>query len=418
MPVFILSKIRQYKTIFFNTFYLSIIEFIKLVMPLIALPYIIKVVGVNKYGMIVFAQSVVAYFSIVVNFGIDILAVKRVAENRDRKNEIEKVIGGVLIIKGALFLFMLCLFTLLILIWGEARNHALLFYFAFLACLTEVIFVPWLFQGLEEMSFITFIKSTSILIYVGLLLLLIHRAQDYVYIPLLQSGSLLVVSMIGFLYMWFWKGFHAVNPGWRYIWTFFKGSFPMFLSRGSVIINNNMGKIVAGICLGTSEVAILDLAQKIIWFALTPGAMLNQAIYPHNARTKNRKTATRLLFLAVAFSLVVTGAIVIAAPYLVDFLGHGKLQEAVPLLRFFSPFIVIGTLSTYLGTPLLVAWGYPKPFNDSVFISTGILLVCYGFLGLTGWGSLKLFVLILMMAELTILLYRGGYCVKYKIIKA
>ena len=166
MPVFILSKIRQYKTIFFNTFYLSIIEFIKLVMPLIALPYIIKVVGVNKYGMIVFAQSVVAYFSIVVNFGIDILAVKRVAENRDRKNEIEKVIGGVLIIKGALFLFMLCLFTLLILIWGEARNHALLFYFAFLACLTEVIFVPWLFQGLEEMSFITFIKSTSILIYV------------------------------------------------------------------------------------------------------------------------------------------------------------------------------------------------------------------------------------------------------------
>ena len=191
----------------------------------------------------------------------------------------------------------------------------------------------------------------------------------------------------------------------------------MFLSRASVIINNNMGKIVAGICLGTSEVAILDLAQKIIWFSLTPGGMLNQAIYPHNARTKNRKTATRLLFLAVAFSLVVTGAIVIAAPYLVDFLGHGKLQEAVPLLRFFSPFIVIGTVSTYLGTPLLVAWGYPKPFNDSVFISTGILLISYGFLGLTGYGSLKLFVLVLMMSELTIALYRGGYSLKYKILK-
>ena len=38
-------------------------------MPFIALPYIIKTVGVTNYGSIVFAQAIISYFQIFINWG-------------------------------------------------------------------------------------------------------------------------------------------------------------------------------------------------------------------------------------------------------------------------------------------------------------------------------------------------------------
>lgn len=45
----------SYKVIFQNTFYLSIIEAIRLIMPFIALPYIITTIGATNYGIIIFS---------------------------------------------------------------------------------------------------------------------------------------------------------------------------------------------------------------------------------------------------------------------------------------------------------------------------------------------------------------------------
>lgn len=65
MSVF--QKVRNNKVIFQNTGYLSIIEIIRLAMPFIALPYVIRIIGIDKYGIAVFAQTIVSYFSIFIN---------------------------------------------------------------------------------------------------------------------------------------------------------------------------------------------------------------------------------------------------------------------------------------------------------------------------------------------------------------
>lgn len=57
-------------------------EAIRLIMPFIALPYIITTIGATNYGIIIFSQTIVSYFSIVINWGLDVTSVREVSLNR------------------------------------------------------------------------------------------------------------------------------------------------------------------------------------------------------------------------------------------------------------------------------------------------------------------------------------------------
>ena len=46
---------NKYKVIVHNTTYLSVLEILKMVMPFVALPYLISTVGADKYGLFYFA---------------------------------------------------------------------------------------------------------------------------------------------------------------------------------------------------------------------------------------------------------------------------------------------------------------------------------------------------------------------------
>ena len=75
--MWIISKIRNdnsSKMLLANFTYLSIIEIIGLLLPLITFPYLIRTIGAQKYGIIVFAQTIVAYLVMIVNFGFNVSA--------------------------------------------------------------------------------------------------------------------------------------------------------------------------------------------------------------------------------------------------------------------------------------------------------------------------------------------------------
>ena len=73
-----LIKSPNAKQLLANFSYLSIIEIIGLLLPLVSYPYLIRTVGANNYGIVVFAQAIVAYIIIIVNFGFNVSATRRV----------------------------------------------------------------------------------------------------------------------------------------------------------------------------------------------------------------------------------------------------------------------------------------------------------------------------------------------------
>ena len=99
----LLEKGKKYKVILSNTAYLSVLEILKMVMPFVALPYLIQTVGTENYGIVVFAQTVISYFIVLVNFGLDVSAVKDVSVARNDLPKLNEVVSSVLLIKTILF---------------------------------------------------------------------------------------------------------------------------------------------------------------------------------------------------------------------------------------------------------------------------------------------------------------------------
>ena len=412
----LLDFVKSYKTIAKNTMFLSIIECVHLIMPFLALPYILQTVGTENYGKIIFAQAIIVFFSTFIDFGVNIPAVKLVSRNRNSRMKLQLIVGSVISLKIATFVIALLFFSAMVLLIPKYRCEWAVFFAAFLSCLGNVIFCHWFFQGIEKMLAITIVRVSSMMLYLVALFTFVRTKEQYALIPLWQSLALILTSLGAFLYMCFREKVIPI-PRKKMFVKRFKEAIPFFLSRCSAVLNHYSGTVVVGAVLGNHSVAVYDLAKKIVNAALIPYSMLTQSVYPHNAQKRDARFATQALLLAVGICCVGLLALYFISPYLIDFLSKGKLADAVPLLRFLEIHILLCSFTYYLGTPMLVAWGYSKPFNDSVIVSTAFLLITYALLYSFSINSVYVFASVCISAEVIVLVYRGYYCFKHRIIR-
>ncbi len=412
------KTIKNNRVIIKNTFFLSILQVVNILTPLIALPYILSTIGADNWGSIAFAYSVTAYFTIIINYGLDVSAVKDVACARNNPQALSRIVSSVLCIKSILFLISFILYTILIFAVPSFRNNWILFYIIFCGSVYDVIFPVWYFQGVEKMANITVVRTFAVLFYLSLLFFVVRRESDYLFVPLLQVGGTVLAAIMGFLLLTLREKIVLRFPGSKYMWGIFKESTPFFLSRVSVVVNGNIATTVSGIFLGMTEVAAFDLGKKIISFALVPVQMLLQAVYPHNASKQDGDFARRFFYLLMGIVVVVALAVHFLIPYGVYYFAKDTLPEAVTIARILILYLIFGSVAIYLGSPTLVAFGYPKPFNNSVYISTVVLLVCYLFFYIFNVITLYNLAVALIISEAVIVAYRFYYCRKYKLFAA
>ena len=116
-------------------------------MPFVALPYLISTVGADKYGLVVFAQAIISYFIIFINFGLDVSAVKNVSINRSDNEKLSEVVSSVLIIKAFLFILSFLALGVLLLCVKQFRDNYVLFLLSFYLAFQKFCFLFGFIKG-------------------------------------------------------------------------------------------------------------------------------------------------------------------------------------------------------------------------------------------------------------------------------
>lgn len=411
----IIQSIKNHKIIVKNAGYLTAIEVIRMFLPFVALPYVIRTIGGERYGTIAFAQTIISYFVIFINFGMDVSAVKEVSVYRDNKEQLNMVVSTVLLLKSFLFLVALAVLLVGIVFIPYLQEERLLYLFVFMSCFSEILFPVWFYQGIEKMQYLTLIRLSSILFYVATVFIFVRSADDYRNVALLQSLASIAAGAISFYVLLGVEKIRLMLPSAGDLKKCFMNSIPFFLSRVSVVVNTGMAKMISGIFFNMEMVGAFDLAQKIAHSATLPMQMMNQAVFPHIAKRKSHSFVRKCLNLDVLFSFCVACLLVLLAPFGIHFFAGSHYPEAIALLRILSVWTFFCGITNYIGAPVLVSFGYPKPFNVSVLLSTLSLVILYGVCYLFNLFSIYNFAWVLVCSELVILLYRGYYCVKYKL---
>lgn len=373
-----LGKIKKIvlgnKTLFSNLSYLSILQVFSILIPLITYPYLIRVLGAEKYGLVVFAQAVVAYFLILVSFGFNLSATKLVSVHRDNKEKINEIFCSVVIIKACLFIFSMIALGLILYFIPQARNEYLLFYLSAYVCIYDVFFPIWYFQGKENIRFTALTNITVRLIFVALIFVFVKSKSDYLYVPIINGIGSMLAILISFYVLFVKDKIVLYIPNFKIIKYYFLDSIPFFISNVSIQLYVNTNKVIVGTFLGMTDVAYYDLAEKILNILKMPITIIGQVVYPKVSREKNLLFIKRVFNNSVALNLAIVVFIFLLAKIPVLLLGGVHMLDAVNVLRILVFTVPIIAMSNIYGIQLLIPFGYQKAFTR-IIVESGIVYI-------------------------------------------
>lgn len=363
------SILKRHRIILQNFKYVAVLQIFNILIPLITYPYLIRILGSEIYGLVIFAQALVGYFVMLIGFGFNISATKEISIHRDSKEKVSEIVSSVLIIKGILFFLSALLFSLTLLFIDNSEEYQILFYITFYLCLYEWLFPFWYFQGIEQMKYITYLNIISRTVFLLLIFVLVKGKADYLFFPIVSGlGSLL--STILALYIMFKKhNIYFVFPRLQTLKVYFRNSIPIFSSNLSLKLYTGSNKVVIGMVLGMQEVAFYDLGEKLLNLLKIPIASLSQVLFPNMAYAFDKNLLVKIAKINVAFSLFLTLILLLFLEYIIRAIGGigmlGAMNTVTVLVLSITPVV----LSNIFGVQTLLTNGYNKQFFKVVFSS-------------------------------------------------
>src|SRR5690554_5063636 len=189
-----LTNSEDKKRLLGNFLSLSGLQVFTYILPLITLPYLVRVLGVEKYGLVMFAQSFIMFFNILVDYGFNLSATREVSVNRDNKEKITEIFSSVMTIKLLLLTVSLLFLTIIVFSFERFYADKELYFITFTLVLGQALFPIWYFQGLERMKYITLINVFSRIIFTAAIFIFIHEESDYILVPLLNGLGVITGS--------------------------------------------------------------------------------------------------------------------------------------------------------------------------------------------------------------------------------
>ena len=392
------------KNVISNFSSLSIIQLVNLLLPFIIMPFLIDALGSYNYGLVIFVQVMVSYFSVFINFGFDISATKQISLNRYIPDGLSRVFTSVIFAKS--FLFLCCIPFLLILYFyiPALSVNKKLFLFSSMILLVEVLNPICFFQGIEKMNYLTYINLLSKSISTILIFAFINSESDYFLVPLMFNSAGIIGNSLGVIIIWKIEKVHftAVSKG--AIYEEIMRSFPFFFSKASSLILTKTNNLILGFYVGYSSVAFYDVAEKIVGALIIPFNMLNQAIFPGVSVSKDMKFLKKIIILSFVVSIVVYLILIGFSDIILQFLGGNEFVEQKNVLYVFGITIIIVNLIYLLSTSLIIH-GFIKQYSFAIIISMIIYLLMLAFLIQINLLSIENLIFLKVGSDMCSLLY-------------
>ena len=375
-----------------NVLSLSFLQVINNFLPLITFPYLVRVLGPEKFGLVSFVTAFSAYFSMITDFGFNFSATQQISIYRNEKKKLASIVSSVYAIKFLLLILCFIIFFLLISFIPKFSFEKELFFFSFLIVLGATFTPMWFFQGLEEMKQLVIVSTISkILMIIGIFLFIQSPADDAIYMLLIGASSILnAVALTAMMKKYYKVAF--VIPALHEMFYQLRESYLLFISSVSISLYTTTNIFLLGLLSSPAEVGYFAAADKIRAGIQSFANPINQALYPRMAfLSKNNKEQSEQLLMK--FTLV-GGAALFAVGMVIFFfakplillLAGNAYSKSVYILQIIAllPFIIY--LSNMFGIQGLLNFGKKKEFT-AIIIFGSVISISLSFFLVPTHGS-------------------------------
>jgi PST family polysaccharide transporter len=355
------------------------------VFPLLTLPYLSRIIGVEKFGIIFFAQAIVSYFHIFTVFGFDLHIPREISIHRGNKDKIREIFWTVTYARLLLCLLSIIMFVLLLLVVAQFRNEWVVFAFSFIFIFGDIFQSLWFFQGMEEMSYIAIMNFISKVIYTICIFCLIKIESDYILVPLLYSLSQIFVGTYAmFVIIKSYKLF-PVRCNIVGIFNLIKETNTLFMSNVSLVLNLKLPIVFLGILCGNIYVGYYSAAEKIISALRGIQNALNQTFYPYICKVVNsgdrvctNRVMKKLFIIYISIGTVMSCFSYIFSNQIIITIFGNSFACSIGAFQILSFLFIIMSLSDIYIFQTMLPSGQKKEYAILTFVTCAIfmLLAC------------------------------------------
>lgn len=290
---------RERKIVLSNFLSLTTLQGISYILPLIVIPYLIKVIGMEKFGLIAFAQSLVQYFMILTDYGFSLSATKAISLLGEHKKKVSAVFSSVMTVKLLFAAISFPALCAILYFFPKFREDWLVYILSFGTVVGSTLFPVWFFQGKEKMIYITLVNVLSGLAYVLFIFVFIKTPADYLLAPLLNSFFSIINGILG-LYIAFRKfRIEFILQKYVTIKQELKTGWDIFISILSVNAYTTSRIFAVGLLTNNLITGYYSIAERIANIIQTfPMDSFTRAVFPRisNVFSRNKQRAIAIMY--------------------------------------------------------------------------------------------------------------------------
>jgi len=362
------------KMLLANFGYLSLLQIAGYIFPLVTLPYLARVIGVDSFGKIAFASAVVVWFQTVADWGFNYTATRDVAQNREDNEKVSEIFSNVFWARIALMLLSLCLLLVVIAVVPKFNENSTLILLTFLMVPGGIMFPDWFFQAMERMKYITILNLLSKTLFTIAIFVFIKQKSDFILQPLITSLGSVVSGIIAMYFIIGRWGVKLHKPQLKPIVQTIKGSTNMFLNNFVPNLYNSFSIMLLGFFGGSISNGLLDAGTKFVDTSQQFMNVIGRAFFPFLSRKINQHN--EFVKINIYLSLLISSLLFLLSPIIIKMFYTSEFYQSINILRFLSITIFLMSIRNAYGTHYMVLKGYDKELWFLTFWSSifGFLL--------------------------------------------
>ena len=332
-----------------NFFFLFLSKGLNTIVPIFIIPILIRRLGIENFGKVALIQSLSAIFIVFCNYAFELTAVKELILNKGNHKQLGYIVTKVILVRTVLVIFSFPIFIFCCFFFFDIKKEMSLILGSYCYILSMVFVLDWLFQGMQNMKFISLTNGVSKILYLLFTFLIIKTKEDY-YLPNIILGvSNSFVILVCFIF--FKRKFNIKFQPFSQsdLWYALKANRYLLQNNVLVAFYGYAGTIILGTTNGSMTAGIYNVLEKVILLLKSLVGIISQAVYPKICENANDFTELKKIY----FKLLINfGTVYLCITILIftgaDFIQHFFVIKNESFISFLRLFLISALLEVIL----------------------------------------------------------------------
>lgn len=352
------------KIIVKNIFSKLILNFFRLVFPVMILPLIYRRLGSRGIGELSFYESIYSYFEVIAVFGIYNYGIKEIAKNRNNLRKSNKLFNELFVINALLNFLATFLYAIVIVFYLLTSNNR----YVLLVLLIKlgIIFfnLDWINEGKENYFFISvktiILRSISLI----LMLILVRKEENLVIYCVINLFYDIGMNITTICYLIKKKYIKFKCIKFKYIKFIFlkyiKKIFMITLMTQYTILYFQFDKIILGIKGNDIDVAYYTISERIVFILISLLVSFSQTLFPRLSYYIENDIEQYNKYLEISIEYIML--LVVPLIFMINIFSKGIILNfagidfigAYKTLNIFAIYIILFIYNYIMGTQVLL----------------------------------------------------------------